>query len=146
MTLGITMVAALLGGCTPANYTPPPTLSQQWMIGVEAMDNDPVQMQPFTNRFMAALAGMPKTQLVWLGSDVNAHRFSAYPADKLLVRSSLRANGSCMQITYTVMRGGQNVGSYGLVIAPPLAGVEPTDACVDRAASEFYRELAQQGL
>jgi hypothetical protein len=140
------MAVSFANGCAPVASTPPATLSQHWLIGVERMHNDPALLAPYTNRFMAVLAGMPKTQVVYLGSDKNAHLFSAEGDNKLIVYPSLRAEGSCMEIAYTVFRAGQQVGSFGLVVPALQAGVEPDSACVDRAASSLYLALAQQGL
>ena len=139
------MAASLAAGCMSGS-SPPPALSQRWMIGVEHMRDDPLMLQPFTNRFLAVLAGMPKTQVVYLGADRNDFLFGAYTADKLRVHPWLRAEGNCMEITYTIDRAGQQEGSYGLVVPALPAGSEPDAACVERAASSFYRTLVRQGL
>ena len=145
-TLCAGVAAGLAGGCTPVPVTPPPTLSQQWMIGIEHMRGDPLILQPLTNRFLAGLAGMPKTQVVYVGVDLNGFQFNAYAGDKLRVYPWLRAGGNCMELTYIVHRAGQQERTYGLVVPVLAAGPEPDAACVDRAASSFYHALTQQGL
>ena len=139
-------VLLMLGGCTPAQPDQPASLTRQWMIGIAPMTNDPVLMHPSANRFLATLAAMPKTSVVWLGSDVNVQQFNVWPGDKLLVRPTLHAGADCMQFTYAVERGGQQRGLYGLVVPALPAGPEPDPACIDRAASDFYRQLVRQGL
>jgi len=125
---------------------PAPTLSQFWMIGIEHISGDPMMLQPATNQFLMDLAGMPNTQVVYLGADRNPLLFSAYTKDKLRVRAALGGPRNCMEITYTLQLPGQPESTFGLVIAALPAGPEPVSACVDRAASNFYQALAQQGL
>jgi hypothetical protein len=144
--LGLLSVS-LVTACVqqPAN-TVPPSLSQKWMIGVERMQGDPLPQLPFTNRFIAGLAAMPNTQLVYLGSPENAGLFASWSGNRLDVAPMLRAERSCMTLTYTIFQSGQQQSVYGLMIPVPQAGSEPDSACVDRAAGAFYQALAVQGL
>lgn len=142
---GAALVATLAVGCTPAP-SPPPVLAQHWMIGLERMRGDALFLAPYTNRFLATLAAMPMVQVVYLGADQNEHLFGAWTAPKLHVYPALRAEGACMQITYTKLVEGQLQTTYGLVIPALPAGAEPDPECVDRAASDFYSALTRQGL
>ena len=142
----LAIAAGLGGGCTPAPPEPPPALSRPWMIGIERMRGDPLLLAPFTNRFLADLAAMPHTQVVYLGSDENAFLFNAATLPRLRTWTWLRGEGNCMEITYSVIVTGQQTGTYGLVIPALPAGPEPDAACVDRAATELYAALARQGL
>lgn len=145
-TLWVGIAASLGGGCVPMPYPPAATLSQKWMIGIERMRDDALLMMPFTNRFLAALAGMPNTQVVFVGAPRNDPLFSAYTGNKLIVYPWLRGEGNCMEFTYTVFQSGQQQATYSLVIPALAAGSEPDSACVDRAATAFYQALALQGL
>jgi hypothetical protein len=150
-SLCIGLASGLVAGCVPVPSQSPPlaapdALSQRWMIGVERIHNDPLLLAPFTNRFLATLAGMPKVQVIFLGVGQNEHLFSAYAGDKLRVDASLRAGNNCMEITYTINQAGQQQATYGLVVPALPAGPEPDPACVDRAATSFYQALAAQGL
>ena len=126
--------------------TPPTTLSQTWMIGIERMRNDPLLLAPFTNRFLADLAAMPMVQVVFVGADRNDQMFSAYSGSKLRVYPALRTGNGCMELSYSVFQAGQLVVTYGLVVPPLPAGPEPNSACVDRAAASFYQSMASEGL
>lgn len=137
------ILPGLLGGCV---YPPSPSLSQQWMIGIEPMVNDPLPMLPWTNRFLADLAAMPNTQVVYVGTAENAFLFQAWRGNRLRVMTSLRTQQSCMAITYRVVEFGQIEATFGLLVPPLAAGTEPNSACVDRAASDFYAALVVQGL
>jgi hypothetical protein len=144
-------IAASLGGCVPVPAPPPPapspgTLSQVWMIGIERMQGDSLLMLPFTNRFLAVLAGMPKTQVVFVASARNDPLFSAYPGNKLRVYPWLRGEGNCMEFTYSIFATGLQEARYSLIVPALAAGYEPDSACVDRAATGFYQALAIQGL
>jgi hypothetical protein len=144
--LGIGLAAGL-GGCMPVASTQPVlSLSQHWMFGIERMRDDSVIMLPSTNRFLKVLAGMPNVQVVYLGADRNDQLFSSYTGNRLRVYSWLRAENSCMHITYTIYQTGQQEGTFGLVIPALPAGTETNPACVDRAASGLYQALALQGL
>ncbi len=144
--LCVGVVASLAGGCTPVPVPPPPTLNQRWLIGIEHVRGDPQILQPLTNRSLADLAGMTNVGVVYVGVDLNGFEFSANGGDKLRVYSWLRAGGHCMEFTYVIYRAGQQERKYGLVVPALAAGPEPDTACVDRAATSFYRALAQQGL
>ena len=141
--LGLLLVS-LVTACVP-----PPgraSLSHQWMIGVERMQGDPLPQLPFTNRFIADLAAMPNIQVVYLGNPENAGLFASWSGNRLDVSPMLRAERSCMTLTYTIFQAGQQQSVYGLIIPVPQAGNEPDSACVDRAAGAFYQALAVQGL
>jgi len=143
----VLLVAAGLAGCVQQGGAPGPTaLSQAWMLGIERMKNDPAPQLPFTNRFIADLAAMPRVQVVFLGETRNNPLFEAWSGGKILVSSWLHGEGNCMNLTYTIFQSGEQQSVYGLVIAPLQAGVEPDSACVDRAASQFYQALVTQGL
>lgn len=145
--LCVGLAASLGGGCTPAYvYTPPTTLAQPWMIGIERMRNDPVLLAPFTNRLLAELAAMPQVQVVFVGAERNDQMFAAYTGNKLRVYSALRTENGCMEFSYSVFRSGQQVVTYGLVVPALPAGPEPNSACVDRAAAYFYQSMASEGL
>jgi hypothetical protein len=141
-------VAALLSACAPLPVAipAPDTLVQTWMFGLERMRDDPLLLAPYTNRFLAGLAAQPKVRVVFVGGELNQFLFTALPAPKLRVMSWLRGQGSCMEITYTITQAGQQMATFGLVVPPLPAGPEPDSACVDRAATEFYRALVLQGL
>jgi hypothetical protein len=141
------IAAGFLGACAqPAGVAGPVSLAQQWMIGVERMQGDPLPQLPFTNRFIADLAAMPNAQVVYLGTAENAGLFGSWSGGRLRVSPSLRGERSCMTVTYTIFQSGEQQGVFGLVIPPPPAGTEPDSACVDRAAGTFYQALAVQGL
>ena len=123
--LWVGIVASLGSGCTPVATSQPATLSQKWMIGVERMRDNSLLMAPFTNRFLAVLAGMPGTQLVYVGAPRNDPLFSAYTGNKLAVHSWLRGEGNCMEFTYVVFASGQQQATYSLVIPALPAGPEP---------------------
>jgi hypothetical protein len=136
-----------LAACVQPYGVPGTTsLRGTWMLGIERMHDDPEPQLPFTNRFLADLAGMPRTQVVFVGTDRNGSAFDAWSGDKVLVSPWLRAEGNCMNVTYTIFQSGQQQVTFGQVIPTPPAGVEPDSACVDRAAAEFYRTLVTQGL
>jgi hypothetical protein len=101
---------------------------------------------PFTNRFLADLAAMPNTQVVYLGKADNAFLFNAWRGNKLRVATWLHGDRACMAITYWVTQLGVQQGVFGLVVPPLPAGIEPDAACVDRAATDFYVALVAQGL
>ncbi len=144
--LCVGVAAALVGGCMPASLPPPPKLDHRWLIGIEHIRGDPQILRPLTNRFLADLAGMTNVQVVFVGVDLNGFEFNANGGDKLRVYPWLRAGGHCMELTYVIYRAGQQQRTYGLVVPALAAGPEPDTACVDRAASSFYRALAEQGL
>jgi hypothetical protein len=135
--------ASLLGGCVaPA----PAPLAGPWMIGIERMANDAPLVLPFTNRFLADLAAMPNTQVVYVGTPENAFLFDAWRGNRLRVAPWLHSERSCMSMTYWVTQAGQSQGTFGLVVPSLPAGLEPDSACVDRAAGDFYAALVVQGL
>ena len=138
------LLASLVTACVPP--AGPASLSHQWMIGVERMQGDPLPQLPFTNRFIADLAAMPNTQVVFLGNPETAGLFVSWSGNRLDVAPMLRAERSCMTLTYTIFQSGQQQSVYGLMIPAPPAGNEPDIACVDRAAGAFYQALAMQGL
>jgi hypothetical protein len=116
------------------------------MLGIERMQGDPMPRLPFTNRLIADVAAMPKTQVVFLGMQDNSFLFDAWQGPKLRIAPWLHGEGNCMNLSYTIFDAGQQQGLFGLIIAPLPAGVEPDSACVDRAASQFYQALILQGL
>lgn len=144
--LWVGLGASLAGGCTPATAPAPATLSQTWMIGIERMRDDSLLMMPFTNRLLATLAAMPKTQLIFLAAGRNDPLFAAYAGNKLRVYPWLRGEGNCMEFSYTVFQAGLQEATYSVVVPALAAGTEPDSACVDRAAGSFYQALALQGL
>jgi hypothetical protein len=89
---------------------------------------------------------MPNTQVVFVGAGRNDPLFSAYTGNKLRVYPWLHGEGNCMEFSYSVFQAGQQVATYSLVVPALAAGPEPDSACVDRAASAFYRALALQGI
>jgi len=107
---------------------------------------DPEPQLPFTNRFIADLAAMPKAQVVFLDGVRNSTLFNEWSGGKVLVSPWLHGPDSCMNLTYSIFRSGQQQAVFGLVVAPMPAGVEPASACVDRAAGQFYQALVIQGL
>jgi hypothetical protein len=136
-----------LAGCVPPSGVPGTTaLNSPWMLGIERMHDDPEPQLPFTNRFIADLAAMPRTRVVFVGTDRNSFAFNAWSADKVLVSPWLHAEGNCMNVTYTIFQSGQQQAAFGTVVAALPAGVEPDSACVDRAAAQLYRTLVIQGL
>jgi len=130
----------------PEGVPAPTTLSQQWMIGIERMRDDPGPRLPYTNRMIEDLAAMPKAQVVFLGVPQNDIQFNVWQGPKLRLDPWLHGEGNCMNVSYTLFQSGQRQALFGLVIAPLPAGVEPDSACVDRAASAFYQALVVQGL
>jgi hypothetical protein len=147
------LTASLLGACAcqcagppVAGWSGPTQLSQRWMIGIERVRGDVLPVLPYTNRFLADLAAMPNTLVVYLGPERNGFLFAADPVRKLRVAPILHGEGNCMTFTYTVYREGQQQATYGLAVPALAAGVESDPACVDRAASEFYWSLVRQGL
>jgi hypothetical protein len=143
----VLLLAAGIAGCAQSGGVPgTPTLSKPWMLGIERMRGDPELELPFTNRFMADLSAMPNVQVVLLGNDRNGFLFNGWSGGKVLVSPWLHREGTCMNVTYTIFRSGQQQAVFGLVIAPVPAGVEPDSACVDRAAAQFYQALVVQGL
>jgi hypothetical protein len=149
LVICLLILAGGLGGCTiPA----PASLAVPWMIGIERMANDAPPLLPFTNRFLADLAAMPNTQVVYLGAPENAFLFNAWRGNRLRVAPWLRSEGglrserTCMSMTYWITQAGQSQDTFGLVVPKLPAGSEPDSACVDRAASDFYAALVVQGL
>jgi hypothetical protein len=140
------LVAGLAGCAQPAGVPGTTALSKPLMLGIEPMHDDPPPQLPFTNRFIADLAAMPGVQVVFLGSDRNSSMFSAWSGGKVRVSPWLHAEGNCMTLTYTLFQSGEQQGVFGLVIAPPPTGAEPSSACVDRAAGQLYQALVLQGL
>jgi hypothetical protein len=136
-----------IAGCAQQIGGPGPmVLSQPWMLGIERMRDDPAPQLPFTNRLIDDLSAMPKTQVVFLDKGRNSTLFNEWSGGKVLVSPWLHGQGSCMSVTYTIFRSGQQQAVFGLVVAPIPAGVEPNSACVDRAAGQFYQALVIQGL
>jgi hypothetical protein len=143
----VLLPAVRLAGCVQPSGVPGTTmLGNSWMLGIERMRDDPEPQLPFTNRFIADLAAMPRTQVVFVGTDRNSSAFNAWSGDKVLVSPWLHAEGHCMNLTYTIFQSGQQQAAFGTVVAVMPAGVEPDSACVDRAAAQFYRTLVVQGL
>lgn len=144
----VVLPAALVAAscAQPVGVPAPVTLSDPWMLGVAAMKGDPAPQLPFTNRFIADLAATPNVRVVYVETDYNDHAFSNWAGDKIRVSPWLHAEDNCMNLTYTVFQSGQQQAVFGLVVARPPAGIEPESACVDRAATEFYRALVIQGL
>jgi hypothetical protein len=139
--------ACWLTGCVqPSDVSGTTTLSKPWMFGIERMQGDPEPLLPYTNRFINDLAAMPRTQVVFVGTDRNRSAFTAWSGDKLLVAPWLHGEGNCMTVTYTIFQSGQQQAAFGQVVAALPAGTEPDPDCVDRAAAQFYRTLAIQGL
>ena len=139
-------IASLAACAQPEGVPGPGSLSQQWMFGIERMQGDPLPQLPYTNRFIADLAAMPKVQVVYLGAPETAGLFASWSAGRLVVAPRLRAERSCMTVTYTIFQSGEQQGVFGLIIPPPPAGVEADPVCVDRAAGAFYQALVVQGL
>jgi hypothetical protein len=148
MALAVLLLSAIcMTGCVqPSGTSGATALSKSWMVGIERMRGDPEPQLPFTNRFIADLAAMPRVQVVFLGPDRNSFAFSAWTAGKVLVSPWLHGEGNCMNITYTIFQSGEQEAVFGQVIPPTLAGAEPDSACVDRAAGQFYQTLVLQGL
>ncbi|HST75753.1 MAG TPA: hypothetical protein VLJ20_10315 [Acetobacteraceae bacterium] len=147
------LMVSLLGACACQCAGPPvaaasgPTqLAHRWMIGIERVQGDVLPVLPYTNRFLADLAAMPNTLVVYLGPGRNGFLFEAEAVRKLRVAPILHGEGNCMTFTYTVYREGQQQATFGLAVPALVAGVESDPACVDRAASEFYWSLVRQGL
>lgn len=147
--LALATAMAILFGCAP----PPPVatapaaaLAQEWMFGVERMRDDAQLLAPFSNRFLADLAAQPKVRVISLAGQTNAFLFNTLTVPKLRVMTWLRGEGHCMEITYTISVTGQQAATFGLIVPPLAVGPEPDSACVDRAATEFYRALVLQGL
>ncbi len=116
------------------------------MFGVETMRGDPAPKLPYTNRFIAELSAMPNVQVVYVGNERNNFLFGAWTGEKVLVSPWLRAEGNCMNLTYTIFQSGEKQAVFGLVVAALPAGIEPDSACVDRAATRFYQALVTQRL
>ncbi|HET6197709.1 MAG TPA: hypothetical protein VFE12_18240 [Acetobacteraceae bacterium] len=131
--------------CQPVGVPGATALRSSWMFGVERMRDDPEPRLPYTNQFIADLAAMPSVQVVYVG-DGNMFPFNAWQGGKVLVSPWLRGEGNCMNIAYTVFQSGQQQALFGVAVPPMPAGFEPDSACVDRAASQFYRALVLQGL
>jgi hypothetical protein len=149
--LGLLGALCLAACVQPAGVSGTGSLGQQWMFGIERMRGDPLPQLPYTNRFLADLAGMPNVQVVYLGAPENAALFASWSGGRLRVSPWLRGETwggglSCMNVTYTIVQSGQPQGNFGLVIPPPAAGTESDPACVDRAAGAFYQTLVVQGL
>jgi hypothetical protein len=89
---------------------------------------------------------MPKVQVVYVGDNRNSFLFNAWSGDKVLVSPWLRAEGNCMNLTYTIFQSGEKQAVLGLVVGPMPAGTEPDSACVDRAATQFYQALVSQRM
>ena len=143
----LVLLAAGIAGCAqPIGVPAPMALSQPWMLGIERMRDDSEPQLPFTNRFIADLSAMPKAQVVFLDAYRNTPLFNEWTGNKVLVAPWLHGQGNCMNLTYTIFRSGQPQAVFGLVVAPIPAGVEPTSACVDRAAGQLYQALVIQGL
>ncbi len=147
------LAAGVLGACAcqcvgpPVAFSSGPTrLAERWLIGIERVRGDVLPVLPYTNRFLADLAAMPNTQVVYLGTERNGFLFDADRFRKLRVAPWLHGEGNCMTLTYTVYRAGQQQGTFGLAVPALAAGNEPDSACVDRAASNFYWSLVRQGL
>jgi hypothetical protein len=141
------LVAAGTCGCTQPIGVPGPTaLRQPWMLGIEPMRADPEPQLPFTNRFIADLAAMPRVQVVFVGNDLVSFTFNAWSGGKVLVAPWLHGENNCMNLTYTIFQSGEQQAVFGQVVPPMPAGTEPDSACVDRAAAQFYRTLVMQGL
>jgi hypothetical protein len=146
--LAYALLAVLsLAGCVqPYGVPGTTTLRGTWMLGIERMRDDPELQLPFTNRFIADLAAMPRTQVVFVGTARNSFAFNAWSGDKVLVSPWLHAEGNCMNIAYTIFQTGQQQAAFGQIVPALPAGTEPDSACVDRAAVLFYRTLVIQGL
>jgi hypothetical protein len=143
----ILLSAAGTTGCVqPSGTSGATALSKPWTLGIERMHGDPEPQLPFSNRFIADLAAMPRVQVVFLGPDRNSFAFSAWSDGKVLVEPWLHGEGNCMNFTYTIFQSGQQQGVFGQVVPTMPAGVEPDSACVDRAAGQFYQTLVMQGL
>jgi len=143
----VLLLTAGMAGCAQPSGVPAPTaLSKSWMLGIERMRDDPAPQLPFTNRFIADLAAMPRTQVVFLDNDRNSFLFDGWSDGKVLVSPWLHGEGNCMNLTYTIFQSGEQQAMFGLVVAPMPAGPEPDSACVDRAATQFYQALVRQGL
>jgi hypothetical protein len=143
----ILLSAAGVTGCVqPSGTFGATALSKSWMLGIERMRGDPEPQLPFTNRFIADLAAMPRVQVVFLGPDRNSFAFSAWSDGKVLVAPWLHGEGNCMNFTYTIFQSGQQQAVLGQMVPTMPAGVEPDSACVDRAAGQFYQTLVMQGL
>ena len=143
----VLLVAAGVAGCAQLGGVPAPTaLSKPWMLGIERMRDDPAPQLPFTNRFIADLTAMPRTQVVFLDNDRNSFLFNGWSGGKVLVSPWLHGEGNCMELTYTIFQSGEQRVVFGLVVAPMPTGSEPDSACVDRAAAQFYQTLVKQGL
>jgi hypothetical protein len=141
----IALAALCTTGCQPIGVPGATALRSTWMFGIERMRDDPEPRLPYTNLFIADLAAMPSVQVVYVG-DGNMLPFNAWQGGKVLVSPWLRAEGNCMNITYTVFQSGQQQAVFGVIVPPMPAGSEPDSACVDRAASQFYQALVLQGL
>jgi hypothetical protein len=147
LTLGVAaLAAASVAACQPVSVPPPVALNRSWMFGVEAMRGDPAEQLPYTNRFIADLSAMPNVQVVYVGNDRNNFLFNSWQGEKVLISPWLRAEGNCMNLTYTVFQYGEKRAVFGLVVATLPAGIEPDSACVDRAVTQFYQALVTQRL
>jgi hypothetical protein len=142
----VVLASVAVTACQPSGVPGATALRQTWMFGIERMRGDPEPQLPYTNQFIADVAAMPSVQLVYMGSERNSFAFNAWTGGKVLVSLWLRAEGNCMNITYTVFESGQQQAVFGLVVPAMFAGTEPDSACVDRAAAQFYRALVVQGL
>jgi hypothetical protein len=145
--LAAILLSAGVSGCVqPVGMPAPSATNTSWMFGVETMHGDPQPQLPYTNRFIADLSAMPKVQVVYVGDNRNSFLFNAWSGDKVLVSPWLRAEGNCMNLTYTIFQSGEKQAELGLVVGPMPAGTEPDSACVDRAAAQFYQALVSQRM
>lgn len=116
----VLLLAVGLAGCVqPSGVRGTTTLSNTWMLGIERMHDDPEPQLPFTNRFIADLAAMPRTQVVFVGTDRNSFAFNAWSGDKLLVSPRLHAEGNCMTLNL-----------YNLPVRPAAGNIRASD-CPD---------------
>jgi hypothetical protein len=128
MALALLPAVGLAGCVRPSGVSGTTTLSNPWMLGIEWMHDDPEPHLPFTNRFIADLAAMPRTRVVFVGTDRNRFAFNAWSADKVPVSPWLHAEGNCMNVTYTMFQSGQQQAAFGTVVAAMPADVEPDSA------------------
>jgi hypothetical protein len=83
----VLLPAVGLAGCVqPSGVPGTTTLNNPWMLGIERMHDDPEPQLPFTNRFIADLAAMPRTQVVFVGTDRNSFAFNAWSGIRFLFR------------------------------------------------------------
>ena len=146
LTASLAGVLLTAAGCQPVSMPWPATLSASWMFGIETMRGDPAPQLPYTNRFIADLAAMPKVQVVYVGDERNSFLFNAWKGGKVVVSPWLHGEGNCMNLTYTIFQSGEKQAVLGLVVPAMPAGTEPDAACVDRAATQFYQALVVQRM